>query len=95
MVPFFIIEMLVGVAKEANASGGNDWARTAPSSGDIMVCGSSVIFAMPRLALNVAAVTLTLGKYFVKASRRCSCAASMSWRAERVAWLFWSAESVS
>ena len=36
MVPFFIIEMLMGLPKAANASGGSDWAKAIPSSGEML-----------------------------------------------------------
>ena len=95
MVPFFIIVMLIGAPMVASISGGSDWAIIMPSSGEMNSCGSMSILAMPRLALNQAPVALTCGKYFVRASRRCSRAASMSSCDWRMAMLRLRAESFS
>ena len=76
MVPFFIIEMLMGLARAASASGGNICASEAPISGEMISEGLTVVCAIPLLALNQSPVPLTLGKYLVKASLRCCWAAS-------------------
>ena len=91
MVPFFIIDMLMGLPSPARASAGSEAASAAPISGVIISPGLTSIFAMPLLALNHAPVPLTFGKYFVNASLRCSCAASILRRALRTAILFWRA----
>ena len=76
-VPFFIIEMLMGLASAASASAGNACARAGPSSAGITSEGLTEVCAIPLLALNQRPVPLTLGKYLVNASLRCCCAASM------------------
>ena len=81
MVPFFIIEMLMGFDKAARASTGSICARLAPNSGEIISEGLTVVCAIPLLALNHRPVPLTLGKYLVNASLRCSLAASILCRA--------------
>ena len=95
MVPFFIIEMLMGLAIAANASGGSICPRVAPISGESASEGVSDVCAMPLLALNHTPVPLTLGKYLVKASLRCCCAAAMACWALRMAMLLCRAESMS
>ena len=65
-----VLEMLIGLESAINASGGNDCAKAAPSSGGIISDGFMFIFAIPRLALNQSPVPLILGKYFVSASLR-------------------------
>ena len=91
MVPFFIIDIVTGLPSPASISAGSEAASAAPISGEIISPGLTSIFAMPLLALNHAPVTLTFGKYFVNASLRCSCAASILRRALRTAILFWRA----
>ena len=93
MVPFFIIEILMGLAKAAIASWGSDCAKAAPNSGDMLAEGLSVVCAIPLLALNHKPVPLTVGKYLVKASLRCCWAASTPYLALRMAKLFCRAES--
>ena len=75
MVPFFIIDMLMGEDRPTSISGGSICDSVAAKDDGMNSCGSMSIFAMPRLALKVRAVPLTVGKYLVKASRRCWWAA--------------------
>ena len=93
MTPFFIIEKLIGLLREANISGGSCCASAIPNSGLIYCDGTTSISAMPLLALNQAPVALTMGKNLVNASLRCSWAASMSSCPLRRALLWLRAES--
>ena len=95
MVPFFIMEMLMGLANAASISGGSICGSVVANAGGIASEGLTVVCAIPLLALNQSPVALTSGKYLVKASLRCCCAASMSRRAFLMAILLCSAESLS
>ena len=68
IVPFFIIDMLIGLLREASISGGRMLARKAARSGDIISEGLRVLLTIPLSALKDTPVALTLGKYLVKAS---------------------------
>jgi hypothetical protein len=68
IVPFFIIDMLIGLFSEARTSGGRMLARNAAKSGDIISDGLMVLLSIPLSALKVTPVALTLGKYLVNAS---------------------------